>query len=415
MNRRHFLGVSALGALGMTRQAFAADVGAEGRKIVLVYNYGGWDPTRVFATEFDNRAVDMERSAELARVGSLNFVDHAERPSVREFFTRFGGDSVLLNGVLVPSVAHENCLKLSLTGTSADGAADWPALIAGDRIQSYALPHIVVGGPSFPGDRGAAVTRAGASGQLEGLLSGDILDWSETPVRAPSAREEDIMDRYMARRSGAAVLGAGSDREAELFAGYESSLDRSRTLKGLLNVIDWNGGSDLTGQVGTALSALSMGLSRCATLNFSYYGWDTHALNDLYQGLNFERLFSGLVDLMDQLHAMPGTEGGTLAEETVVVVMSEMGRTPRLNEGEGKDHWPYTSMMMVGPGLTGGRVVGGFDDYYYGRTIDPATGELDDDGQEMGAVNVGATLLKLCGVNPEEVHPGVATIDGILT
>jgi len=415
VNRRHFLGLSAMGSLGLSQQAFASNVPAGGRKIILVYNYGGWDPTRVFAAEFDNRAVDMERSAEVAQVGSLHFVDHAERPSVREFFTRFGGESVFLNGVLVPSVAHENCLKLSLTGTSADGAADWPALIAGDRIQAHALPHIVVGGPSFPGDHGAAVTRAGASGQLEGLLSGDILDWSETSVRAPSSREEDVMDDYLARRAGAAVMGAGSDREAELLAGYESSLERSRTLKGLLNVIEWNGGSDLTAQAGTAISALSMGLSRCATLNFSYHSWDTHALNDLYQSRNFERLFNGLVDLMDTLHATPGTEGGSLAEETVVVVMSEMGRTPRLNEGEGKDHWPYTSVMMVGPGLTGGRVVGGFDDYYYGRMVDMASGEVSDAGVELGCENVGATLLKLCGVDPEEAHPGVAALDGILT
>ena len=58
------------------------------------------------------------------------------------------------------------------------------------------------------------------------------------------------MDDYLARRAGAAVMGAGSDREAELLAGYESSLERSRTLKGLLNVIEWNGGSDLAAQAG---------------------------------------------------------------------------------------------------------------------------------------------------------------------
>ena len=171
MNRRHFLGLSAMGSLGLSQRAFASNVPAGGRKIILVYNYGGWDPTRVFAAEFDNRAVDMERSAELAQVGSLHFVDHENRPSVREFFTRFGGDSVFLNGVLVPSVAHENCLKLSLTGTSADGAADWPALIAGDRIQAHALPHIVVGGPSFPGDHGAAVTRRGWASRAGALLA----------------------------------------------------------------------------------------------------------------------------------------------------------------------------------------------------------------------------------------------------
>ena len=40
-------------------------------------------------------------------------------------------------------------------------------------------------------------------------------------------------------------------------------------------------------------------------------------------------------------------------DETTFVVMSEMGRTPALNGNEGKDHWPYTSALVMGPGLQG--------------------------------------------------------------
>ena len=415
LSRRQLLATSGVGlaALGLPRLA-RAEIEATDTKFLFVYNYGGWDPTRVFATEFDNRFVDMERDSQLGAVGDLTFVDHSDRPSVRQFFERYGSRAAIVNGVLVPSVAHENCLKLSLTGTSADGAPDWLAILGGARSQDFALPHLVVDGPSFPGDQGAAVTRAGTSGQLEGLLSGDILDRSELITSAPGRRSEDVMDDYLRRRAAAAADFAGPGREAELLGGYASALERGVALKDLLHVLDWSGGTDITSQVEMAVGALSLGISRCCTLGFSYYGWDTHVNNDTYQSMNFERLFSGLVDLMDRLHSTPGTKEATLADETVLVVMSEMGRTPQLNDGAGKDHWPYTSLMAVGPGVAGGRVFGAFDAYYQGELMDYDSGEVDKDGREVGAVNVGCSLLNLAGIDHREFHPGVDAIPGLL-
>ena len=414
--RRHLLAGAGLG-LGLTTLGFPRIARAlEGSqlKFIFVYNYGGWDPTRVFAAEFDNRMVDMERTAELGELGDLRFVDHEDRPSVRGFMERFGDRTCIVNGVLVPSVAHENCLKLSLTGTSADGKPDWLAILAGEQLQQYALPHLVVGGPSFPGDQGSAVTRAGSSGQLEGLLSGDILDWSEVPTEAPSRRAEDVMDDYLARRAAAAADFAEPGRHGVLMEAYASSLDRGMALKDLLHVLDWSGGSDLSSQAEMAVGALSLGIARCCTLGFSYYGWDTHVLNDLYQSLNFEQLFSGLGDLMDRLRATPGENEASLADETVVVVMSEMGRTPQLNSGDGKDHWPYTSMMLVGPGLKGGQVIGAFDEYYQGELVDYDSGDVYRDGREIGAVNVGCSLLQLAGIDHTRFHPGVDHVPGLL-
>jgi uncharacterized protein (DUF1501 family) len=422
LNRRRFLAAGGLGAaglgmagLGLPRIARADDLDPAAMRMVVVYNYGGWDPTRVFATEFENRAFDMERQAGLSSRGGVGFVDHPNRPSVAGFFDRHHERTLILNGVLVSSVAHENCLKLSLTGTSADGSPDWPAVLAGERVADFALPHLVVGGPSFPGQMGSAVTRAGSSGQLEGLLSGDILDRSDAATSAPDRRSEDVMDAYLKRRASAAASGAPEGRSQELTAAYANSLERGSTLKGLLHVMDWSGGTDLTSQAGMAVDALSMGISRCVTLGYSGSGWDTHTNNNQGQSRNFEGLFSGVSELLDLLRATPGPGGDTLADQTLVVVMSEMGRTPKLNDGDGKDHWPYTSMMLVGPGITGDRVIGGFDSYGMGRLLDFDSGEVDrSNGRELDVRNVGATLLQMAGVDPELYHPGVPTVGGLL-
>ena len=71
-------------------------------------------------------------------------------------------------------------------------------------------------------------------------------------------------------------------------------------------------------------------------------------------------------------------------------------------------------MMLVGQGFTADRVVGAYDSLYYGKTVDLDTAELSDSGANMSSDTVGATLLRLAGVDSEEFLPGVARMDGIV-
>ena len=51
-----------------------------------------------------------------------------------------------------------------------------------------------------------------------------------------------------------------------------------------------------------------------------------------------------------------------LAADTLVVVMGEFGRTPRINKDAGRDHWPHVqSILLSGAGITGGSVFGASD------------------------------------------------------
>ena len=417
ITRRSFVGASAaLTAAGMlpSRRARAASVSGSDLKFVFVVNYGGWDPTRVFAPEFSNPAFDMERLADSGSVGDITFVDSADRPSVRSFLESWYTRTLFINGVMVPSIAHDNCLRLSMTGTTATTRSDWPSVIASARSESFSLPQLVIAGPSFPGDLGAMVTRTGSSGQLEGLLSGDILDWSDTVVDRPSSQAEDIMSRYLSRRAAAVAGQATSERELAQMGAFSRAVDRGQELKNLLNVIEWSGGSAFSSQASMAVDALTMGISRCVTISTGY-SWDTHTQNDTYQSSNFESLFAGLVSLMEGLRTSPGEVSESLADETVVVVLSEMGRTPQLNSADGKDHWPYTCTMVVGPNIVGNRVYGAFDYYGYGKTLDFETGDVDEDaGRNIAVDSVGATLLQLEGVDSEETMPGVKAISALL-
>ncbi len=418
MNRRDFLQFSGLSgvALGAGLVPFQSLASSQSDlNFVFVFNGGGWDPTRVFANCFEQRAVDMELDSGLSNIGDLRWVDHADRPSVTNFFERYHSRSVIFNGLLVPSVAHGNCRRLMMTGTSNDGASDWAAIIAGGASMELALPQMVLSGPSYPGQHGVSVTRAGTGGQLDALLSGEVLDWSDQLTERPPIRAEDRMDSYLIRRAAAAVDSANLPRAKELYEAYEASLVRGVELKDLQGVINWSAGGSLAAQGNLAGQLLNLGISRTVMMNHGGSGWDSHQNNDQTQSQSWESLFGGLLDTADRFDTLPGRNGGSLLDETVFVVMSEMGRTPALNNGEGKDHWPYTSALVMGPGLTGGRVIGATDEFYYGERIDMESGELDRNGEDLTVGNLGATLLAVAGVDPGDYLPGVAPVTGVLS
>ena len=112
----------------------------------------------------------------------------------------------------------------------------------------------------------------------------------------------------------------------------------------------------------------------------------------------------------DRAEFVCGT-GQTLLDETVVAVMSEMGRTPLLNEGEGKDHWPITSALVFGAGVRGGTLCGGTDEGLLPLNTDLATGRPGM-GQVIYPENFNAGLLELVGVDPSIHYPHITPLRG---
>lgn len=82
-------------------------------------------------------------------------------------------------------------------------------------------------------------------------------------------------------------------------------------------------------------------------------GWDHHfnIFNDMKRQLpDLDRAFSGLLRDLKQRG---------LLETTLVVLLGEFGRTPKINAGPGRDHWgPGMAVAVAGAGVPGGQVVG---------------------------------------------------------
>lgn len=117
-------------------------------------------------------------------------------------------------------------------------------------------------------------------------------------------------------------------------------------------------------------------------------GWDTHADN-----FNAVKSLCGVLDpawatLMTDL-----TQRGLL-EHTLIVWMGEFGRTPKINENTGRDHWPGSwSTVLGGGGINGGQV--------YGATSDDGM-EITDNA--MTVPNLIATICRALQLDPESTN-----------
>ena len=120
-------------------------------------------------------------------------------------------------------------------------------------------------------------------------------------------------------------------------------------------------------------------------------GWDSHQdilkLKERYPGDRnaqlpaLDRALTALIsDLADR----------RLLDETLVVVMGEFGRTPKINSAGGRDHWPNVfSVALAGGGVNGGQVIGSSD----------ALGESVKD-LPVTPSDLAATIYTLLGIDP---------------
>jgi uncharacterized protein (DUF1501 family) len=126
----------------------------------------------------------------------------------------------------------------------------------------------------------------------------------------------------------------------------------------------------------------------------NHKGWDTHnqLVNRLKDGFAGATTPVGLVPSLDQamgaLIADLGQRG--MLDDTLIVVMGEFGRTPKLNVSGGRDHWPRVfSVLMAGGGIVGGQVVGRSD----------AVGESPAD-RPITPSDLAATIYSRMGIDP---------------
>jgi uncharacterized protein (DUF1501 family) len=120
-------------------------------------------------------------------------------------------------------------------------------------------------------------------------------------------------------------------------------------------------------------------------IKIDYDAWDTHTKN-------FHVLKTNKLPYFDQTYTalMQDLTDRGLLDETLVVVMSEMGRTPRVNGNAGRDHWTFCySVLLAGAGIRGGSVYG---------SSDAQAAYVKD--KPVSTADICATIYQCLGIDP---------------
>ena len=386
-------GLAATG-LGAYRRATAQTTPEARTCWLFVHAAGGWDPTLLCdpkgrASETTPDPVNTYATSDILDIGPFRV---APVDGHAAFFERFQRDLLVINGIDAQTNSHEVGTRHTWSGTMSPGAPALAALIAAASPAQPPLALLSNGGYDVT-DGLVAPTRLPSTSTVMAMAYPDRVSESDpnsllfpdaTLARLAQARADRLerlrTETTLPRR--AALLGqlqvARSDDGAlaALAAVLPPSLDTSS--------------NPLRKQAQVAMACFKAGVSVSATLEIG--GFDTHGDHDRTHTTAMQALVAGVMFAMDE------AERHGIADRLVVVIGSDFARTPWYNEGNGKDHWSITSMLALGPGIAGGRVVGATDERQNPVLLDPSTLLPAEDGIRLTAGDVHASFRALAGL-----------------
>jgi hypothetical protein len=421
-------GLSGLGMLGGV--SLPARALPSGRRLVVVRALGGWDTTFCMdprlSTSVSGQLVvegpDVDEASpgdeEIVPYGGLEIMTNiGKRPAVDRFFDAHANDTVVVNGIYTGSIVHDECRVRILTGTRSTSNPDVGLIASLGGADTFAIPYLDLTGGAFLGAYAAYAGQLGLNNQIKALLDRTIpLQGAEGsgvtyPNYLPSNGQADAIAAFVDDRTNRLESKgwAGSRSQKRIDDLTTASERRDRLLtegQSLSDSLSFGFTPTLNEQAGLAVEMLESGLCHSVAIEDTT-SWDSH--NDISdQHGHFERLFGGLEVLVDAL------ELAGLFNDTLIVVLSEMTRTPLRNQDGGKDHWSSTSALLIGGFLEGARSLGGTDTGMVPYGIDLPTGMIDTAGISLQFDQFIGGVMRAAGVDTEEWFPGLEVLRGIV-
>lgn len=432
MKRRTFL--QAAGALGLTffaptntRKAGAAPLFYNGPFFVQIHAGGGWDPTS-FCDPKGGSGMMMDPNSinrtytpqQIATAGPFSYaplaltIQGTEVYSNKRFFEAHQGRLLVVNGLDTTTNNHDSGERTTWCGQTSEGYPSFAAMVAGTVNDSLHLPMPYLSYGGFDATEGLVpLTRAGSVGALQRIAypirtnPGDAKSSTyltpETETRIARAQQERLSALqgnalpYSGRSMASLYLARSSDDGvaalAEKLAGLK--IVSAQDFPDIAAVAGNLGGlTNLMQQAQLATVAFSAGVA--VSVNLSIGGFDTHSNHDTDQTEQLMLLFRGVDYLVSQLSA------AGILDRTVIMMGSDFGRTPKYNAGNGKDHWNVTSMMFMGAGIPGGRLIGASDGGFKPKSVNPSTLATTDDpaaGKRIETKHVHRALRRLAKID----------------
>lgn len=404
MDRRDFLKLAGMAGLGVavglpsSRRADAADP-YTGPLFCFVNAGGGWDPTLLCdpkgaASDDDPDAIN--RTFLTSQIEQAGNISYAPIDGIREFFQTHYQDVLVVNGIDCQTNSHDTGTRNTWAGTLTDNRPAFAALFAAAVAPNAPMAFITNGGY----DQTAGLIAATRTGNLDAIRRAaypnmvNVNDPDNTPfyhseetsariTAARNARNESLLARQRLPRIQNAL--------STLYAARTGS-NELKKLTEILDGIEFEQ-ANLRRQAQFIMAAYQAGI--CVAANLSIGGFDTHGNHD-------NSHIPQLQELMDGVGFLKDLAASQIAGNIVIVVGSDFGRTPMYNDGNGKDHWSISSMLFMGKGITGNRVIGATDEGQNALTVNEA-GALDESGFRIHNGHIHKELRRLAGIEDNAV------------
>lgn len=360
--RRDFLKCCTLAGLGLAcpggRAATKEGEAYPGPYYVVFNAAGGWDTTYLMDPKGIHEINRLYQEGDILTQGAHKFAPNAKHikagMSNEDFYKEFGSELVTLNGLDYSVNNHAPGARYMATG-KLDSLAypTFAALVAACKGPACPISYLTFGNYSNTGNL-VAMSRVPYPQSLQRIANADFVDGN-----ARSPYHEDFvlerinraLDEQQASRASQPRLPRVERAQSML---YSAQID-SKAMQRVTPYIPKNIPKErLLQQAEITLTSFKAGV--CVSANLSIGQFDSHANNDVDQMKLIPEFLAGIAYLLRRAEELK------IRDKLVVIIQSEMGRTPTYNKGNGKDHWSVGSIMFIGPGIRGNRVIGATDD-----------------------------------------------------
>jgi uncharacterized protein (DUF1501 family) len=390
------LGFACPGGLTSIMQAATKEAAPYEGPFYVVFNAsGGWDTTYLMDPKGVGEINRLYKEGDILTKGQHKFAPTEKHKqggiSNEEFFGEFGHELLTLNGLDYSVNNHAPGARYMATGKL--DSMEYPtfaALVAACKGPTCPLSFLTFGNYSATGNV-VAMSRVPYLPSLKKIANADAIEGN---LRSPYhddfalARIEQTLFERREARSLTPLLPRQERAESMLYAAQVNSKAMQRVTPYIPKEIPRE---RLAQQAEIALASFKAGV--CVSANLSIGQFDSHANNDADQMKLIPELLAGIAYLIRRAEALG------IREKLVVVIQSEMGRTPTYNKGNGKDHWSIGSILFLGPGIKGNRVIGATDEKQFHVPLNPRSLACD---KEKGI-----------RVRPEHIHEALRQFAGI--
>ena len=398
--RRDFLKACAAAGLGLavplrSQAAEKKDEPYAGPYYVVFNASGGWDTTYLMDPKGVNGINRLYKEGDILTKGAHKYAPikkHAVGGMCNEdFYAEFGDALLTFNGLDYSVNNHSPGARYMATG-KLDSLAypTFAALVAACRGLECPLAFLTFGNYSATGNL-VAMSRVPYLQSLRKIANADAIEGSErSPYHDKFAldRIEEALREEQEVNASQPRLPRAERGENMLYAAQVNSKALQRVTQYIPATIPKE---RMSQQAEIALASFKAGV--CVSANLTISQFDSHANNDPDQMKLIPEFLAGIAYLIRRAGELK------IRDQLVVVVQSEMGRTPNYNAGNGKDHWSIGSAMFLGRGIKGNRVIGATDEKQFAVPVEPQSLKLDKD--------------KGIRVRPEHIHEAMREFAGI--